>query len=189
MDSIQDARAPQPVLLLVRRPDFDARRALAAAGPDPLVLVAEGIQDPGNLGSMLRTASAAGAGAALVVGGADPLHARAVRASAGAIFRLPIGRPDGTELDALLAEQRLRVWAASPSGEVAFDEADLTGGAAIVFGSEGAGLSAERVARADGSLRIPMSSGVESLSVSAAAAVVLIAAARQRAAVSPGEGS
>jgi TrmH family RNA methyltransferase len=181
MDSIQDARSPQPILMLIRRPPLEGRAVLERAAAAPLVLVTHGIQDPGNLGSILRTADAAGVDVALICGGADPYHTRAVRGSAGGIFRLRLGRPDEKELDGLLDGRPMRRLAATPAGGTPHTEADLTGPCALFLGSEARGLPQEWLVRADGRISIPMRRGVESLSVVAAAAVLLFEAARQRA--------
>jgi len=182
MEGLQDARSPQPVLLVVPRDALSGRRAVPGHPGVALVAVAAGVQDPGNLGAMLRSADAAGATGFVAVGpSADFFHPRAVRASMGAIFRLPCAQE--TEVEPLLAELRglgIRTLAAHPAAELRYDLCDLRGPVALFFGGEGGGLSADLLGRLDGAVRIPMRPGVESLSVSAAAAVLLFEAARQR---------
>ena len=113
------------------------------------------------------------------------------RGSAGGIFRLGLGRPDELQLDSLLEGRGLRRLAATPDGGTPYVRADLTGPCALLFGSEGSGLPDDWLSRVDGRISIPMRRGVESLSVAAAAAVLLFEAARQRseASVTPDAGS
>jgi TrmH family RNA methyltransferase len=178
--SLQDARSPQAVLLVVRYPTLSPDEAVDST-PRPLVAVAAGVQDPGNLGALVRTADAAGAAACWICDGcADPYHPRAVRATMGSIFRLPIFLGPPAEAFRRLRERGLRLIGADPARGVDYDRADLAGATALVFGGEGAGLLEAWRACLDGCVRIPMRSGVESLSVGASAAVVLFEAARQR---------
>lgn len=179
--ALQDARSPQPVLLVVRRRAIRIEDLLAPVAAVPLVVVAHGIQDPGNLGSIVRTAEAAGASGMLVCGdSADLYHPRTVRATAGSIFRLPVLQTNLADLTASLRDAGLQRVASSPDPGRDHDAVDLRGPTAILLGGEGAGLPRELRDAADVAVRIPMAAGVESLSVSAAAAVLLFEAARQR---------
>jgi len=181
MESLQDARSPQPVLSLVswRRPT--AEELLRAAGPDALVVVAHGVQDPGNLGSLLRTADAAGAAAFLVAGpAADLSHPRAVRATMGSLFRLPAAAAEAPEILRALRARGFRTIGTSPSATTTYDAEPWTGPSALFLGGEGAGLPPELLQELDATVSIPMRAGVESLSVGAAAAVLLFEAARRR---------
>jgi len=182
MEGLQDARSPQPVLLVVRRDALSGTGAVPGLPGVALVTVAAGVQDPGNLGAMLRSADAAGATGFVAVGpSADLFHPRAVRASMGAIFRLPCAQE--TEVEPLLAGLRglgIRTLAAHPAAELRYDLCDLRGPVALFFGGEGGGLPADLLGRLDGAVRIPLRPGVESLSVGAAAAVLLFEATRQR---------
>jgi TrmH family RNA methyltransferase len=177
--SLSETAASQGLLALARRPAFDDEAVFRGV---PLVLVADGVQDPGNLGGLLRTAEAAGAsGAILARGCADPLSWKALRGSMGSAFRVPHvrGLPIEKALDALDA-RRILVFATAADGERRYDEADLRGPVALVVGSEGAGLPPEVRARAAARLRVPLARPVESLNVGVAAALVLFEAARQR---------
>lgn len=178
--ALQDARSPQPVLLVVRRPEPALGAALAGRGGVPLVVVAWGVQDPGNLGSIVRTADAAGATGCVAVGGADPTHPRAVRGTMGSIFRLPVARSEEKGLLDRLATAGLRRVGAAARGSVPYVHHDWRPPTALLLGSEGGGLSTSLVEACDDAVGIPMRSGVESLSVGAAAAVLLFEAARQR---------
>jgi TrmH family RNA methyltransferase len=181
MDSLQDARSPQPVLGLVRWPDSTLRSVLGRVASDGLVVVVHGVQDPGNLGSLLRTADAAGAAALVAApGGADLSHPRTVRASTGSIFRLPSLAAESAETLEELRSRGFRTVGSSPSSTTSYDAEPWTGPLALFLGGEGAGLPAELLTGLDASVSIPMRGGVESLSVGAAAAVLLFEAARRR---------
>lgn len=155
----------------------------AEAGECMLGVLLEDIQDPGNVGSILRSAAAAGAGAAwLSPGCADPWSPKVLRAGMGAHFRLPIRA--GADLAGAAREFRGRVVAAAPDAGRSLYRCDLRGPLAFAFGSEGAGLSPALLAEADETAAIPMATGAESLNAAAAAAVCLFEAVRQRAVVS-----
>lgn len=181
LDSLEDARSPEPVLLLVRFRFLAPGELLDRIEPRPLVVVACGVQDPGNLGSLLRTADACGAsGFVATEGGVELDHPRAVRATAGSIFRLPAARAEAGWLVEELRRRGYRQVAADPRGRIVYDGADWSGRLAIWLGSEGSGLPLEILEAVDETVRIPMEPGVESLSVGAAAAVVLYEARRAR---------
>jgi TrmH family RNA methyltransferase len=178
--SLSEAETSQGLVAIAKRPSFELESVLR--GPDPLVLVVDGVQNPGNLGALLRSAEAAGAtGALLATGCADPLSWKALRGSMGSAFRLPHvrGLPLDDALEALEA-RGIRLLATAKSGERRYDEADLRGPVAILLGREGSGLPPEAQRRAAARLRIPLQPPVESLNVGVAAALVLFEAARQR---------
>jgi TrmH family RNA methyltransferase len=178
--SLSETETSQGLLALARRPSSDEEEVFRRT--PPLVLVADAVQNPGNLGGLLRTAEAAGAsGAILSAGCADPFSWKALRGSMGSAFRLPHlrGGPIDQVLDALEA-RGIAVLATAADGERRYDEADLRGPVALVVGGEGAGLSAAVRERAAARLRIPLEEPVESLNVGVAAALVLFEAARQR---------
>ena len=185
LDSVQDARSPQPVLALVGRPRWSHEQALSRDDSAPLIVVAFGLQEPGNLGALVRTADGAGAAACYVCGDSvDPYHPRAVRATMGSIFRLPTPRVDLPDLLRRFRDRAVRTIGTSPSATTSYLECDLARPVAVFFGREGTGLPDELAARLDDRVHIPLRPGVESLSVGAAAAVLLFEAARQRS-VSP----
>jgi TrmH family RNA methyltransferase len=182
LGSVQDARSAQPILAVVGRPEWPAGTGLDQDRPPPLVAVAYSVQDPGNLGAMLRTAHAAGASALLVSGdSADIFHPRAVRASMGSVFRLPaIAEP----VDAILAtldDRGIATIGADVAASTRYHDCDMRRAIALFLGSEGHGLPRDLVARLGETVRIPLPPDVDSLSVGAAAAVLLFEAARQRA--------
>jgi RNA methyltransferase, TrmH family len=177
--SLSDAATSQGIVALAERPAFAPELLFRGT---PLVLVIDGVQDPGNLGALLRSAEAAGASGALVTkGSADPLSWKALRGSMGSAFRLP--HVTGLSIDEALVRleaHAVAVYATAADGDRRYDEADLRGPAAVVVGREGAGLSAAVQQRATARLRIPLAAPVESLNVGVAAALVLFEASRQR---------
>lgn len=179
IQSLQDARSAQPVLAVVRRPEWPADAGLESGAA--LIAVAHGIQDPGNLGGLFRTLRAAGGTACFVGDGcADPFHPRTVRASTGSILRLPLRIEPTGKLLSRLRERSIALVGADASAEHEYVCCDMKRPVALVFGGEGKGLPAELLERLDETIRVPLLAGVESLSVGAAAAVVLFEAARQR---------
>jgi len=149
----------------------------------PLILVAEDIEKPGNLGAMMRTAAAAGADGLIAVGSTvDPFNPNSVRASTGAVFDLDLAISSWDETGPWLEERGFAVIGASPDGNVPFWSVDLTGPLAVVIGAEDTGLSERAVAMATQIVVIPQSEEgvVDSLNASVAAAVLLFEAVRQR---------
>ena len=150
-------------------------------GANPLVLICEGVEKPGNLGAILRTADAAGVTAVIA---ADPVtdwaNPNVVRASKGTVFSVPVASAGAAEVFAWLAEHALALVAAAPDGDVLLTDADLSGPTAIAVGSEARGLPAAWLERADARLRIPMFGHADSLNVSTSAAVLVYEAVRQR---------
>ncbi|HYP67254.1 MAG TPA: RNA methyltransferase [Thiobacillaceae bacterium] len=151
-----------------------------AAGDNPLVLLLEDIQDPGNLGSLLRSAAAAGASlAVLSLSCADPWSPKALRGGQGAQFVLPLQQRTDL-LDWMLRHPALPVVALSLQNSVPLYQLDLSGPVGILVGNEGAGLSSPVLDAARYRANIPMPGRTESLNVAAAAAVALFEAVRQR---------
>jgi TrmH family RNA methyltransferase len=150
-----------------------------ATGPrDDFRVLVDGVQDPGNLGGLLRTAAAAGATSVhLTRGCADPWSPKSLRGGMGAQFVLPIR--ERVELSTALAGFRGTILATVPSAELSIHDVDLTGPVAFLFGAEGRGLGEEGQALANQRVRIPMAEGVESLNVAAAAAVCCFERQRQ----------
>ena len=148
----------------------------------PLILIAEDIEKPGNLGAMMRTAAAAGADGLIAVGSTvDPFNPNTVRSSTGALFDLDLAVSSWDETGPWLEEHGLDVVAASPDGDVPLWSADLTGPVALVIGAEHTGLSERAASMATQIVAIPQSTvGVDSLNASVAAAVLLFEAVRQR---------
>jgi TrmH family RNA methyltransferase len=195
-ESVSGTESPQGVAALFRQPVWEFDEILGrtpAAGDDAvslhsaLVVVLAGVQDPGNVGTITRSAEAFGAtGIVAARGTADPWSPKAVRASAGSGLRLPLLR--GMAMPVVLAQLRIskiKIVAASfgasndghPGKQMIVD---LRGPVAIFIGSEGAGLASEIETAADVRISIPMSATVESLNAGIAASIILYEAARQR---------
>jgi TrmH family RNA methyltransferase len=178
--SAVSTESPQGVAALVKlRPHkFDD---LLESGPDPLLVGVAGIQDPGNLGTIIRSAEAFGARAVLL-GEKTVSHfnSKTVRGSAGSLFRQPLLRVKLGESITTLKQQGARVLATSSHKGKPLQEANFTGAAMIVVGSEGAGVPAEILSMADELVTIPHSPRVESLNAGIAASILLYEAARQR---------
>ena len=177
--SISGQVRPDGLAAVVARWPTDLGRLRLAARP--LLMVTEGIERPGNLGTTVRTACAAGADALVVCDGrTDLFHLETVRGSVGTIFRLPVARTRVEPLLAWLVERGIRVVVATPDGERPYWECDYGGATAVVVGSERHGVTARWLGAADATVRIPMAAAADSLNVAVAAGVVLLEAARQR---------
>jgi RNA methyltransferase, TrmH family len=171
---------PDGLLAVVRRPATDL--ACLPVGARPLLLVTEGVERPGNLGTMARTACAAGATGLVVCDPqTDVFHPRTVTASVGAVFTLPVAVARGVDTLAWLRERGIAVVAATPDGGTAPWDADLAGPAALVVGCEKRGLGDAWLDAADVRVGIPMpGEAMDSLNVAVAAGVLLVEAVRQR---------
>jgi TrmH family RNA methyltransferase len=154
--------------------------------PDPLLVVVEGVEKPGNLGAILRSADGAGASAVIA---ADPrtdlFNPNVIRASLGTIFVRPVVRATSDETIAWLRDRAIRIVAARVDGPILYTEADLAGAVAIVLGSEAAGLTDAWSSAREIEVSLPMLGMADSLNVSAAAAVLLYEALRQRRVAGP----
>jgi TrmH family RNA methyltransferase len=148
---------------------------------EPLVVVVEGVEKPGNLGAVLRSADGAGADALIAASPrTDLLNPNAIRASAGTIFSVPVAAAPTDEVIDWLRARSIRIVAAVVDAEPLYTDTDLTGGVAIAFGSEAAGLTDAWAAADITPVRLPMRGIADSLNVSVSAAVVLYEARRQR---------
>jgi RNA methyltransferase, TrmH family len=166
------------VVLVVRAPGTSLAGLEVPA--DPLLVVTEDVEKPGNVGAILRSADAAGADAVIAIGGTDLFNPNVVRASVGTVFSLPVAAATAEEAAAWLRELGVRIVASRVDAERLHVEADLRGAIAIVLGSEATGLSAAWRASDIEAVRLPMDGKADSLNVSAAAAVLLYEAWRQR---------
>lgn len=178
--AVMDADSPRGVAAVARLPRPGATALPRRAGG--VYVYAEGLQDPGNLGALARSAEAAGAAAlALSPGCAHPNHPRALRASAGSLLRLPVAMGVEPEaLEAHLATVAPRWAALVPRGGDDPWRADLGGTLVLALGAEGPGLSAALEGRAALRLSVPLAAPVESLNATVAASLVLFEARRQR---------
>ncbi len=180
MDTVTESKTPQPIIAVVQMRQY--REEALIANSANLIIVAHQLQDPGNLGTIIRSAEAAGAsGIAVSPRTVDPYNAKTVRASMGSILRLPV--VSAGDLPAFLQECRQKGFqtiATVLTGEKTHFDIDLTMPTAVILGQEGAGLPGEVMADIDLQIRIPMANTVESLNVATAAAVILYEAIRQR---------
>jgi RNA methyltransferase, TrmH family len=147
----------------------------------PLLLVAEGLEKPGNLGALLRIADGAGAdGVIMVEPAADPFNPNTIRSSTGALFSVPVGIADRASVIGWLNDHGIRSVATAPDASSAYWDAELGGPVAIWVGAEATGLSEEAKASADMAVSIPMHGDADSLNTAISAALVVYEAVRQR---------
>lgn len=189
MAAMSPAESPSGVIAIAAHEPSTVDAALngvRSLGASLAVLIAD-VQDPGNLGAIIRTAEAAGATGVVVCGeSADPYGWKALRGAMGSSIRLPVaGRPPTREAVAVARARGLRIVSTSPHGGRSLYDADLRRPTALLVGGEGSGLGADIVALADDSISIPMYGSVESLNVAVSAALVLYEALRQRLVPSP----
>lgn len=173
---------PQGVMFVVKRREI-ALNDLLTINKRPLLVVLDSIQDPGNIGTLLRTADAAGAdGVIITSGSADPFSGKAQRAGMGSIFHLPVVvEAVQDELLNRLAEHKISLIAtALEADSMSYLDANYRQSTAVAFGNEGKGITIQLLTKAEKKVSIPIYGKAESLNVAAAAAVILFEAARQR---------
>ena len=182
LERATDTVTPQGVAAVAARFEVGIDDALAAMRSGPLGLVLVDVADPGNAGTLVRVAEAAGGAAVLFCGSSvDPSNAKCVRASAGALFHVPIA--SGGEVGGVLerlGELGVRRIATVVEGGTPYDEADLTGPVAVVLGSEAHGLGPAALEQVDEHVTIPMEGRSESLNVAMAGSVLCFESLRQR---------
>jgi RNA methyltransferase, TrmH family len=166
------------IVLVVRPPATDL--AMLDLPPEPLLVVTEDVEKPGNLGAILRTADAVAAVAVIAAGGTDLFNPNVIRASVGTAFTMPLAAAPAGEVLAWLREHRIRPVVARVDAETLHVDADLRGAIALVVGSEAEGLSDVWAGEDMLPIRLPMLGVADSLNVSAAAAVLVYEAWRQR---------
>ncbi len=180
MEKMSDTSTNQGILALLSWPEYDWQKLLT--GADGIYLVLEDLQDPGNLGTIFRTAEGAGvSGIILTKETVDIYNPKTIRATMGSIYRVPFLYAD-TAAEAIkrLQERGILVYAAHLRGTRSYDLFDYTGGSAFIIGYEGNGMRKETAAMADSYVRIPMAGQLESLNAAVAAAILMYEAARQR---------
>ncbi|MEK7850807.1 MAG: RNA methyltransferase, partial [Deltaproteobacteria bacterium] len=150
-------------------------------GKSPLLVVVEGVEKPGNLGAILRSADAASADGVMVCGkSTDIYNPNVIRASIGTVFTVPIVEGSSAEIINWFRGKGVKIVAATPHAETEYFDADLSGPCAIVMGSEHEGLSDAWLKEADTLVRIPMKGEADSLNLSVSTALLLYEAVRQR---------
>ena len=200
--AVVPSETPQGVAALVHMPGFDLERILEPGGVSHaskstkptappvqtndgnqagLVVVVVGLQDPGNLGTLIRSAEAFGASGVILAGpNVSPFNSKVVRGSAGSIFRLPIARGTTDQVASRLREHGFRLLATSSHKGTRLDEAQFRGPVAVFIGSERGGVPRELLSEMDEVVVIPHSERVESLNAGVAASIILYEAARQK---------
>lgn len=179
-EAVSQTKSPQGLLAEVKVIDYSLDD-LETDGQTPFYLIVESLQDPGNMGTIFRTAEAAGV-TALIIGGTscDCYNPKVVRSTMGAIFRLPFIYTDHLEETiAVLKNQGVTIFGAHLNGDYLY-EADFTGPTAFLIGNEGNGLSEAVSKTADQLIRIPMKGKVESLNAAVSAAILSYEVLRQR---------
>ncbi len=179
LDSALATETPQSIAALVETPHWAWAQLLG--GHAPLIVVLAGLQDPGNLGTIVRSAEAFGAtGVVSLPGTVSAWNPKAVRASAGSVFRLPLLTADSEKCFKHLRTAGVRILTTALRGADAARHVQLTGSLALLIGNEGNGVPVELAAQADGAITIPCPGPVESLNAAVAAGILLYEAARQR---------
>ena len=181
--TISDTVHSQGLIVLAERPQFTLDQAISPRDQHPPLIVGlDSVQDPGNFGTIVRSAEAGGASGILALkGSVDAFAPKTLRSAMGSAFRLPvIGDLQADELLARARARGLAVVATAAQAELVYSDFDWSRPTLIVFGNEGRGVEAEILERCDARLRIPLHVPVESINVAAAAAAVIFEAARQR---------
>jgi TrmH family RNA methyltransferase len=182
LSSVLTTETPQPVAALVDPPDWTWAQVLGVTqNTAPLIVILAGLQDPGNLGTILRSAEAFGAdGVICLPGTVSAWNPKAVRASAGSVFRVPVISATPESAFAHLREAGIETLVATAAIAPAADRVRLAHATAFLIGNEGNGVPEEIAALADGAIRVPCPGPVESLNAAVAASVLLYEASRQR---------
>lgn len=177
---ISDTKSPQGILCVIDQEEYTLEKIIREDNPHMIVL--EHLQDPGNLGTIFRTAEAAGVtGIIMDKGCVDIYNPKTIRSTMGAIYRVPFVYVDDLHLAInKLKEKDISVYAAHLEESVDYDEPDYTNGTAFLIGNEGNGLMKETADLADSYIKIPMAGQVESLNAAIAATVLMFEVSRQR---------
>mgnify|MGYP000968620255 CR=1 FL=1 len=176
---MSDTKTPQGALAIVKMAQYTVQDMMK---DKPLLLLVENLQDPGNLGTIVRMAEGAGVtGVILSPNTVDIYNPKTIRSTMGSIYRVPfVIAPDLEEVFAWFKKQRVRSYAAHLKGKGWYDEASYTGGTAFLIGNEGNGLTDATAGQADCLIKIPMKGQLESLNAGVAAAILMYEASRQR---------
>ena len=182
LESISFTKTPQGIVLLAQRPKSGKALLSRRLGPTPLLLVLHEINNPVNVGAMIRTAEAGGvSGVITTAKTSDPFSPKALRGAMGSAFRLPFWtNASFEEALKICRENRISTVATDVHSGTSYTEIDWTSSRALILGPESTGLSPEELAKTDVTVTIPMQEPVESLNVSVASGIVIYEAARQR---------
>lgn len=176
---MSDTKTPQGILAVLAQRKYEREELM---GTSPLLLLLENIQDPGNLGTIMRTAEGAGVtGVILSSDCADIYQPKVARSTMGSLFRVPFYQTEDILQEIkFLQDESIKVYAAYLEGSECYDGMDYRGGSAFLIGNEGNGLTKETAFVADARIRIPMAGKLESLNAGVSAALLVYEAARQR---------
>jgi len=182
LESISYTKTPQGIVVLARRPESSEKRLAASIDENVLLVVLHQINNPVNVGAILRTAEAAGAGGVITTSNtSDPFSPKSLRGAMGSAFRLPIwSGPTYGEMIEWCRARSIETVCADADAPLAHTDFNWTRGTAVVLGPESTGFTADEMESAAQIVRIPMHGAVESLNVSVAAGILLFEAARQR---------
>nr|WP_282580163.1 23S rRNA (guanosine(2251)-2'-O)-methyltransferase RlmB [Natroniella sulfidigena] len=179
LQQVADTVSPQGILAIVKKVNYDQQ---ILSGSNRLLLIVDRVQDPGNLGTIIRTADAAGVDGVITTKGTVSLYnQKTIRATMGSLFRVPILREDN--LDKLiedLKDEQIRLIVADLAGEDYHFNVDYNNSTAIIVGNEGVGPREELLAAADKKIKIPLAGKAESLNVAMATGIIIYEAVRQR---------
>ena len=183
LESISYTKTPQGIIVLAQRPESSKNHLIASLAANSLFVVLHQINNPVNVGAILRTAEAAGAtGVITTRNTSDPFSPKSLRGAMGSAFRLPIWNgPSYDEAIQWCHAHDISTVCADVEGDTDYTDLDWTKASALMLGPESAGFTAEELMQADRKVRIPMKGSAESLNVSVAAGILLFEAARQRA--------
>jgi TrmH family RNA methyltransferase len=184
LESISYTKTPQGIVVLAERPDSSEKHLAASLGANPLLAVLHQINNPVNVGAILRTAEAAGATGVITTSNtSDPFSPKSLRGAMGSAFRLPIwSGPTFDEVIEWCRERGIATACADAEADTDYTDLDWTKAVALLLGPESTGFTAEELMNADRRVKITMRGETESLNVSVAAGILLFEAARQRAA-------
>jgi TrmH family RNA methyltransferase len=182
LESVSYTKTPQGIVILAERPASSEQRLAKSLNANSLLVVLHQINNPVNVGAILRTAEAAGASGVITTQNtSDPFSPKSLRGAMGSAFRLPIwSGVSFAELIEWCRKRGIRSICADAGASAAYTEIDWTGSKALILGRESTGFTPEELQSADQRVRIPMQGAAESLNVSVAAGILLFEAARQR---------
>jgi len=180
---IAQTETSQGILAIVERPQFDRNTFLKAISiSEGKVLVLDRLQDPGNIGTIIRTADAAGyAGLIIMKGSGDIFSPKVIRSASGSLMRMPFYKAESEEeVLSILSEANKVIVGTTPESGVAYDKADWSGGIALLIGNEGKGLSETFKAATHRNVTIPMNKEVDSLNAAVAAGILIYESIKER---------
>jgi len=168
-------------ILALAKTKSHSLKDLVFENDNPLILVAEAPEKPGNIGALLRTADAANLDAVLIANPKSDLYnPNIIRSSVGCVFTVNTAMASTTEIIDFLKDKKIQIWAASLTGKSVYSNVNFSKSSAIVVGTEATGLSEEWLAQSDSEIIIPMQGSIDSMNVSVSAAILIFEAKRQR---------